>query len=61
MLTSDGRYQLLFSGEIYNFKELKKQLGKEGFEFRTECDSEVILMGYAAWGKRIVSRLQQPI
>ncbi len=52
----ERRFVLVFNGEIYNFKELKKELA--GFyNFRTESDTEVILAAYKKWGKEFVSRL----
>jgi asparagine synthase (glutamine-hydrolysing) len=46
---------LSFNGEIYNFKELKKELD---FEFKTQSDSEVIIAAYLRWGKDFVSHLR---
>jgi len=42
----DGRYVLVFNGEIYNFKELRTPLEKEGIKFRTHSDTEVLLELY---------------
>lgn len=50
MILEDGRYVLTFNGEIYNFHDIKKELAAEGVTFRTESDTEVILLGYRAWG-----------
>lgn len=49
---------LVFNGEIYNFRQLRDELQKEGCVFRTEGDSEVILQGYLAWGVGVVRRLR---
>ena len=49
---------LVFNGEIYNFRQLRDELQKEGRVFRTEGDSEVILQGYLAWGIGVVRRLR---
>lgn len=46
---------LSFNGEIYNFKELKKELD---FEFKTSSDSEVIIAAYLKWGVEFVQHLQ---
>ena len=50
MSYADGRYVISFNGEIYNYKELRTDLIKEGFSFKTESDTEVILAAFAAWG-----------
>jgi asparagine synthase (glutamine-hydrolysing) len=50
MLSPDGNLVLVFNGEIFNFKELKKELLEKGHSFRSSCDSEVILYAYAQWG-----------
>src|SRR5690349_19852351 len=55
----DGRYWLLFNGEIYNYLELREQLIREhGAGFATDGDSEVILAAYKHWGEQCVSRLR---
>ncbi|HEX2958466.1 MAG TPA: asparagine synthase (glutamine-hydrolyzing) [Chitinispirillaceae bacterium] len=48
---SDGRYQITFNGEIYNFIELKKELIVAGYSFSTESDTEIILAAYDKWGE----------
>ena len=49
---------LTFNGEIYNYKELRKELIDIGREFYTQTDSEVILQGYEAWGEKVLDRLR---
>ncbi len=56
--TLDARYALVFNGEIYNFPELKAQLQKEGYTFRTTSDTEVLLYACIAWGKAALPRLR---
>jgi asparagine synthase (glutamine-hydrolysing) len=63
-LSEDGRQpmaagdlQLVFNGEIYNYKELRENLVAKGFQFQTQSDSEVLLHGYKAWGKDLPARL----
>lgn len=50
MILEDGKYVLTFNGEIYNFHDIRKELEAEGVSFRTESDTEIILLGYRAWG-----------
>jgi len=50
MLSEDGRIGLVFNGCIYNFRELRGELEKLGHRFRSQCDTEVLLHGYRAWG-----------
>jgi asparagine synthase (glutamine-hydrolysing) len=57
MGTLDGRVQIVFNGEIYNFVELRAVLEARGHRFKTQCDTEVILMGYLEWGEHCVERL----
>ncbi len=49
---------LTFNGEIYNYKELKKELLECGHTFYTETDSEVILHGFEEWGEKVLDRLR---
>src|SRR2546423_15174231 len=44
---SDGRYVLVYNGEVYNFRELRAELGHR---FRTASDTEVVLASWRAWG-----------
>ena len=50
MLSTDGRYALVFNGEIYNYRELRHELEQIGARFRGGSDTEVILEAVAAWG-----------
>jgi asparagine synthase (glutamine-hydrolysing) len=52
MLSADGRYVLSYNGELYNFRELRKELEAEGCVFRSQTDSEVVLYALAQWGTR---------
>jgi len=56
MGTSDGRYYVVFNGEIYNFLELKHELESLGYTFCSHSDTEVLLYAYAHWGKACLSR-----
>ncbi|TCP98140.1 asparagine synthase (glutamine-hydrolysing) [Sphingomonas sp. PP-F2F-A104-K0414] len=53
----DGRYVLVFNGEIYNFRELRSELQALGRVFDSAGDTEVILAGYERWGDDVWARL----
>jgi asparagine synthase (glutamine-hydrolysing) len=57
MLSSDGRYCIVFNGEIYNFVELADQLRAAGVIFRSRSDTEVLLEGYRLWQDDVWNRL----
>ncbi|MPY90079.1 MAG: asparagine synthase (glutamine-hydrolyzing) [Luteitalea sp.] len=50
MVSSDGRYVIVFNGEIYNFRDLRAELEAEGVQFRGTSDTEVMLEGARVWG-----------
>jgi asparagine synthase (glutamine-hydrolysing) len=58
MTTSDGRYQIVFNGEIYNFEALRKELEAEGETFSSYSDTEVILKMYARYGPECVREFE---
>ena len=55
-MSNDGRYWIIYNGEIYNFVELKKELGKMGHKFFSNTDTEVILNAYKEWGVNSFSK-----
>ncbi|RIV88728.1 XrtA/PEP-CTERM system amidotransferase [Aurantiacibacter zhengii] len=57
MHSASERLVITFNGEIYNFRDLRKELEARGVKFRTEGDTEVILAAYEQWGAECVSRL----
>ncbi|MBW8886696.1 MAG: asparagine synthase (glutamine-hydrolyzing) [Fibrobacteres bacterium] len=57
MATPDGSLTVVFNGEIYNFPELKRELIDKGHSFRTNSDTEVLLHGYAAYGTKLLAKL----
>lgn len=56
MAGADGRYWIVFNGEIYNFLELREELRQLGHEFHTQTDTEVLLAAYAEWGRACLHR-----
>lgn len=48
---------IIFNGEIYNYKEIKKELVSKGISFDTNSDTEVLLASYQYWGKECLERL----
>ena len=57
MRSGDGRYVVVFNGEIYNFKLLRKALCAKGHVFRTGTDTEVLLKLYELEGRECLQRL----
>jgi asparagine synthase (glutamine-hydrolysing) len=58
MRSADGRYWMVFNGEIYNYVELGAELREQGVMLRSSCDSEVLLETYARVGRDVVHRLR---
>ena len=56
MCDASGRLWITFNGEIYNYRELRDELRKAGHQFRSQCDTEVILYAYKEWGATCVDR-----
>lgn len=57
MQTSDGRYTIVFNGEIYNYRELRAELTARGCRFISDSDTEVLLAAWAVWGRDCLPRL----
>ena len=52
-----GRYTIIYNGEIYNYKELKKGLAEKGYSFRSDTDTEVVLKLYMEEGERCLEKV----
>jgi asparagine synthase (glutamine-hydrolysing) len=58
MATADGRFRIVFNGEIYNYRELRAELEAAGAVFRSHTDTEVILELYRRHGRAMLGRLR---
>jgi len=56
MVTDDGRYSIVFNGEVYNHQALREELELVGVSFRSTCDTEVVLQALVTWGDDAVER-----
>ncbi|HRX84289.1 MAG TPA: asparagine synthase (glutamine-hydrolyzing) [Phycisphaerae bacterium] len=56
MCVGDGRYALAYNGEVYNFRELRAELLRAGWSFRTQTDTEVVAVACAHWGPDALDR-----
>ena len=57
MASDDGTLWLVYNGEIYNYIEIREELEKKGYSFRSTGDTEVLLKAYEHWGDKCLSRL----
>ncbi|AIJ21662.1 asparagine synthase (glutamine-hydrolyzing) [Amycolatopsis methanolica] len=55
--TPAGEVAMVYSGEAYNFTELRRELEGKGHTFRTDSDTEVVLHGYLEWGESVADHL----
>ena len=58
MTSSDGRFTLVYNGEITNFRELRSDLSARGHSFRSSGDTEVLLGAWEAWGIQCLAKLE---
>ncbi|MEK7204843.1 MAG: asparagine synthase (glutamine-hydrolyzing), partial [candidate division NC10 bacterium] len=58
MMNEDGALHVVFNGEIYNFRELRSELGQRGHRLSTQSDTEVLLHLYEEMGSNLVQRLR---
>src|SRR5262245_58142831 len=57
MASADGRYKIVYNGEIYNFRDLRSLLEKRGYQFKSNSDTEVLLTMFVEEGPRMLDRL----
>ncbi|CAG0905860.1 unnamed protein product, partial [Darwinula stevensoni] len=57
MTSANGRYIIAYNGEIYNYLQLKQELQSNGFQFRSQSDTEVVVNGFEYWGSAIFEKL----
>src|SRR5215471_14651830 len=57
MISADGRFVITLNGEIYNYRELRRQLEAKGHSFKTQSDTEVLLAAWVEWGADCLSQL----
>jgi asparagine synthase (glutamine-hydrolysing) len=52
----NGEYIITYNGEVYNYLEIREELLKEGYSFKSNSDTEVILASYDKWGEKCVDK-----
>src|SRR3954466_15071041 len=57
MSVADGAFTIVYNGELFNARELRGELEAAGHRFRTRCDTEVVVRGYAQWGRAVLDRM----
>lgn len=56
MMSRDGRYYIVYNGEVYNFKDIRKELESVSVFFKSNSDTEVVLYSYIQWGKECLNK-----
>src|SRR3954449_1237449 len=57
MTIADGAFTIVYNGELFNARELRGELEAAGHRFRTRCDTEIVVRGYAQWGRAVLDRM----
>ena len=60
MRSVDGRYVITYNGEVFNYQEIRLEIGDQ-YQFKTGTDTEVVLAAYILWGKNIQINLKMKI
>lgn len=58
MISEDKKLIIVYNGEIYNYKELREELIRKSYTFKTNSDTEVLLNSYKEWGYKVVEKLR---
>lgn len=58
MASVDGQIVITYNGEIYNYRELRRELEQHGLAFKTSSDTEVLINGYRHWGRAMLPKLR---
>lgn len=58
MVSSDGRYALVYNGELYNDAQMRRELASAGVRFATRCDTETVLHALRVWGEDALQRMR---
>ncbi len=55
--SNNGKFYIVYNGEIYNYKDLQKELIYKGYKFSTNSDTEVLVNGYQEWGEKLLDKI----
>ena len=58
MISVDGKYVITFNGEIYDYKQIRKNLEKLGYIFKTQSDTEVLLYAFIEWKEKVTDYIE---
>ena len=58
MVSADGRYYIVYNGEVYNFQEIRNELKRCGYVFKSTSDTEVVLYSYSEWGVECLKKFK---
>ncbi|MCX7934977.1 MAG: asparagine synthase (glutamine-hydrolyzing), partial [Planctomycetota bacterium] len=56
MYARDGKYGIVYNGEVYNYRELREELAADGFHFLGHSDTEVVLASYIKWREKCLDK-----